>query len=106
VGFWARGKQILKQKSSIGEFLGDMQKELPGRTIRKWLAGGPKNYAYIHTKEDGSDQVVVRRIRGFRRHKRGMLYTQSVKKTYKAVFEKGIVIPGDLSTRPFGWIGD
>jgi hypothetical protein len=35
-----------------------------------------------------------------------MLYTQSVKKTYKAVFEKGIVIPGDLSTRPFGWIGD
>lgn len=45
--------------------MGDMQKELPGRTIRKWLAGGPKNYAYIHTKEDGSDQVVVRRIRGF-----------------------------------------
>lgn len=40
------------------------------------------------------------------RHKRGFVFTRRMEKIYQPVFEKGLVLPTDLSTRPFGWSGD
>jgi hypothetical protein len=49
----------------LGEFLGDMTNENPGRSIRSFVAAGPKNYAYVHTDMEGGDRRLVSRIRGF-----------------------------------------
>ena len=49
-----------------GEQLGDMKRELPNRKIVKFVAAGPKNYAYRHVKRsDGTDEQRVVKVRGF-----------------------------------------
>ena len=49
-----------------GEQLGEMKREYEDRRIIQFIAGGPKNYAYRHvSKEDGSDEKLERKIRGF-----------------------------------------
>ena len=49
-----------------GEQLGDMKRELPNRKIVKFVAAGPKNYAYSHVKtSDGTDAQCVVKVRGF-----------------------------------------
>lgn len=43
-----------------------MQRELENRIVKRWLAAGPKNYAYEHTDLEGGDLKLTRRIRGFK----------------------------------------
>lgn len=38
---------------SLGDYLGDMTDETPGKKIVSFVTGGPKNYAYIAQDEDG-----------------------------------------------------
>lgn len=38
---------------SLGDYLGDMTNETPGKKIVSFVTGGPKNYAYIAQDEDG-----------------------------------------------------
>lgn len=50
----------------LGEFLGDMKNEMSqDRQITSFVAGGPKNYAYLHRDEEGKDEKLVLRVRGF-----------------------------------------
>lgn len=42
-----------------------MSNELPGRIIKKFVSGGPKNYCYLHCKPDGSDTKMTVKIRSF-----------------------------------------
>lgn len=38
---------------SLGDYLGDMTDETPGKKIVSFVTGGPKNYAYIAQDQDG-----------------------------------------------------
>lgn len=42
-----------------------MSRELPDRRIRMFVTAGPKNYAYLHTNQNGEDPKIIRKIRGF-----------------------------------------
>lgn len=37
----------------LGDYLGDMTNETPGKTILSFVTGGPKNYAYTAQDQDG-----------------------------------------------------
>lgn len=50
-----------------------MTNELPGRRIIIFVAAGPKNYCYLHTKPDGTDPKLVLKIRGFQLHYRARI---------------------------------
>ena len=48
-----------------GEQLGEMKKKYARRQICELVCDCPKNYAFRHTAPDGTDEQVVRKVRGF-----------------------------------------
>jgi hypothetical protein len=56
---------------SIGDYLGQMTDEIaeygPGASIIKFVSGGPKNYAYVVAKPDGTQHTVIK-AKGLRLH--------------------------------------
>jgi hypothetical protein len=49
----------------LGNFLGDMAKEMVGRIILRVAVVGPKNYIEEHSAEDGTDIKYNIKIRSF-----------------------------------------
>lgn len=118
----------------IEDGLGNLKDELDGDYIESWIAGGPKNYAYV---TNGGDTVC--KIRGFTLNFRnsktlnfqsmknivtepmlksviiqdpfkivrntGMLQTRAQDKQYRFVYDKR-VIGKNYKTYPYGWTGE
>jgi len=51
-------------KPQLGDFLGDLTDEVPDNTIRSFVTGGPKNYAYQLATADERGNHTVCKVRG------------------------------------------
>ena len=120
----------------LGDYLGELKDETKGVPIDCFVSGGPKNYAYklrdgssvckirgftlnhrtslelnfnkmremiVHREEESVETEEPHRLV---REANGVIYTKSIKKKYRMVYDKRFIAPDALTTYPYGWNPD